>query len=154
PARINDPEYNRIPARPVRAAAALQLSVSAQFPGRAKRVIKKGELGFSFAAETVVSCQALAIDENGAVHGPREAVFRVLDSATMEAEAAFDELPAGPGKVVFLPRLRIPPKEMGNPWYNPRRQVELTREYLKGIRFGAGFRGFAELGINNERGIY
>ena len=139
-------------ARPIRARPEMALAVpNAALPGQVSRKLTAGELGAPPRA--VVSCLALAVDGAGRVFGPVDAVLGSAHDDSVDVTASFPEAPAGRCRVLFLPRVHTS-FVMANPWAKWEEQVEKVAAYLSRIRFRPGFRGFIDMVLPNERGIY
>jgi hypothetical protein len=139
-------------ARPIRARAENALAVTGVLlPGSAVRRLAGAELGCSPGA--VTSCLALAIGEGNDIVGPVSATVGAVSDRGVEVTAAFLQAAAGRYRVVFLPRLHAGFCS-ANPWAKAEEQVERALAYLSRIHFRPGFRGFIDLILPNERGIY
>jgi hypothetical protein len=141
-----------IDARPIRARPDLALAVEGvSLPGTASRRLTGPELGCS--PKAVVSCLALALGADGRPYGPVDATPGPATDSDVEVTAPFVLLPAGTYRVLFLPRVHAS-FCCANPWGKADEQIEKAAAYLSRIRFRPGFRGFIDLILPNERGIY
>ena len=139
-------------ARPIRARPEIALAVAGvALPGSVTRTLSGPELGC--APKAVTSCLALAIGAEGRACGPVVATLGAVSDQGVAVTAAFPEAPAGSYRVLFLPRVQAG-FCTANPWGKGDEQVESAVAYLSRIRFRPGFRGFIDMILPNERGIY
>ncbi len=141
-----------ITARPIRARPEIALAVDGvTLPGPAARRLSGPELGC--APKAVTSCLALAIDAAGRAGAPVEATLGEVTDREVAVTAAFPQAPAGSYRVLFLPRVQAG-FCTANPWGKGDEQVEKAASYLARLRLRPGFRGFVDMILPNERGIY
>ncbi len=144
---------SRLASRVIRANPAIALTVkNVKLPGESTRIITTGELGYPLWS--VKSCQAIAVKPDGMALSPVDAKIVKTDDKGVYVSVAFDSAPEGEYTVVYCPQIEDAGSYTQNPWADWQRQVKHAKEYLAKVGLRPGFRGFIDMILPNERGLY